>query len=263
MNTNIEEEEEDTSGASESSEENFWFEWFQQQKGNEFFCEVEEQFILDRFNLTGLTTAVPHFNVAFDLITDAAVETQSDNNKNNSSSSCITNLMDMDEEVRAEVEKSAKHLYGLIHARFVMTSKGLAKMAKKYKKGHFGRCPRALCYNQMTLPIGISDVPGVKPVKLYCPKCEDVYNPPYRRHATVDGAYFGTSLPHLILQVFPNLVPAKTTDRYVPRIFGFKIHSIANEQRKQDEVRENQLVRLNKFKGFNPTSPDLIQSGLS
>jgi casein kinase II subunit beta len=39
-------------------------------KGNEYFCEVEEDFILDRFNLTGLNNEVANYAQALDLITD-------------------------------------------------------------------------------------------------------------------------------------------------------------------------------------------------
>lgn len=35
---------------------------------------------------------------------------------------------DLDEEQREQLEMSARHLYGLIHARFIITSRGLAKM---------------------------------------------------------------------------------------------------------------------------------------
>lgn len=41
----------------------------------------------------------------------------------------------------------------------------------------------------------------------------------------IDGAYFGTSFPHLFLQQFKQCVPKKFTDRYTPKIFGFKLHS--------------------------------------
>jgi len=39
-------------------------------KGNEYFCEVDEDFILDRFNLTGLNNEVANYSQALDLITD-------------------------------------------------------------------------------------------------------------------------------------------------------------------------------------------------
>lgn len=47
-----------------------WISWFLSSKGNEYFCEVEEDYILDRFNLTGLNTEVQHYAQALDLITD-------------------------------------------------------------------------------------------------------------------------------------------------------------------------------------------------
>ena len=77
-----------------------------------------------------------------------------------------------------------------------------------------------------------------KTVKLYCPRCEDIYNPKSSRHGAIDGAYFGTSFPHMLFQVHSNYLPSKNTERYVPRIFGFKVHEIANQQRWQDKARE-------------------------
>lgn len=47
-----------------------WISWFLSSKGNEYFCEVEEDYILDRFNLTGLNTEVQHYAQALDMITD-------------------------------------------------------------------------------------------------------------------------------------------------------------------------------------------------
>lgn len=108
----------------------------------------------------------------------------------------------------------------------------------KYKRGDFGRCPRVLCSMQSLLPVGLSDIPMTKTVKLYCPRCEDIYNPKSSRHGAVDGAYFGTSFPHMLFQVHPNYLPSKNLDRYVPRIFGFKVHDIAKQQRFQDQARE-------------------------
>lgn len=49
------------------------------------------------------------------------------------SSLCVVEE-EFDEDMRDQVEKSARHLYGLIHARFVITSRGLAKMVWARKK---------------------------------------------------------------------------------------------------------------------------------
>lgn len=37
---------------------------------------------------------------------------------------------DLDDDVRESIETSARFLYGLIHARYILTSRGLAKMVR-------------------------------------------------------------------------------------------------------------------------------------
>lgn len=44
-----------------------------------------------------------------------------------------------------EVYNQAAELYGLIHARFILTPHGLMLMKSKYLMGRFGVCPRVLC----------------------------------------------------------------------------------------------------------------------
>ena len=106
-----------------------------------------------------------------------------------------------------------------------------------------------LCANQALLPLGMSDLCNVSSVQLYCPKCEDVYTPKSARHAKIvsdqyvvtdeqDGAYFGASFPHILLQVYPGLLPSKNMDRYVPKIFGFRVHGSSEIHRKQDTIQQ-------------------------
>ncbi|KAI0956518.1 hypothetical protein AcV7_006900 [Taiwanofungus camphoratus] len=243
--------------------------------GNEYFCEVEEDYILDRFNLTGLNTEVQHYSQALDLITDNLDD-------------------DIQDEFRGTLDVQARLLYGLIHARWIVTARGLSKMLEKYKKADFGRCPRVLCQSQPLLPVGLTDVPYEKSVKLYCARCEDIYSPKSSRHGSIDGAYFGTSFPHLLFLVYPSLIPPKSgpvelgsvrgpasseeggrrsrrpreeqeppadiggegvstsaaalkADRYRPRIFGFHVNEIAKLQRWQEAVRDRQIARLDSY----------------
>jgi len=187
------------------SEETSWISWFCSLKGNEFFAEVDEDYIQDDFNLTGLNGMVPNYDYALDMILDAETD-------------------DLTEEQTEIVESAAEMLYGLIHARFILTSRGLSQMVEKLNNVEFGRCPRVYCQGQPVLPVGQSDIPRTNTVKLFCPKCQDIYYPKLSRHANIDGAYFGTTFPHLLYQTYPELVPTKPSFSYVPRIFGFKIH---------------------------------------
>jgi hypothetical protein len=44
----------------------------------------------------------------------------------------------------------------------------------------------------------------------------------------MDGAYFGSSFPHMFMLTFNDIIPDAPSSVYVPRIFGFKIHSSSN-----------------------------------
>lgn len=92
--------------------------------------------------------------------------------------------------------------------------------------------------------MGTSDIPHLKSVKLYCAKCEDIYNPKSSRHAAIDGAYFGASFHNILFQVYPALIPEKSRRRYEPKIFGFKVHAAAALARWQDNDREMMKRRL-------------------
>jgi len=198
----------DDSNVSRSEEDVSWITWFCSLKGNEFFVEVDEDYIRDDFNLTGLTSQVPYYDYALDLILDVDPATDE----------ILT------EEQQEMIESAAEMLYGLIHARYVLTSRGMAAMRDKFCAADFGRCPRVFCYGFPVLPVGQSDIPCTNTVKVYCSKCEDIYYPKSSRHSSLDGAYFGTSFPHLFLQTYQDLVGSEPTQKYVPRIFGFKIH---------------------------------------
>lgn len=206
------EEEPWSSGSQTSSEDPpSWIKWWSSHQGHEYFAEVPEEFIEDDFNMTGLIHEVEFYQEALELILDLQPsETES------------FEAADQD-----SVEGSAEILYALVHQRYICSRPGLQVMAEKYEVGHFGMCPRTLCHKMSVLPIGLSPDYGDGVVKLFCPSCLDVYNPPNSRFYDVDGSYFGPTFPHLFFMTFPELRPpviqSDVPSVYVPRIYGFKV----------------------------------------
>ncbi|WFD06489.1 casein kinase 2 regulatory subunit [Malassezia vespertilionis] len=182
----------ETETPSESGTEGLtWISWFCSLPSHQYFAEVAEEFIEDDFNLTGLNFLVPFYKEALEMILD--IEPQEDSLK----------IPDV-----SIVESSAELLYGLIHQRYVITRQGLQQMVEKHEEGHFGVCPRVYCNTQLVLPCGRSDLPGLDTVKLYCPNCQDTYTPPSSRFHGIDGAFFGTTFPHLLMQCYRDLAPS-------------------------------------------------------
>ena len=115
-------------------------------------------------------------------------------------------------------------------------------MRTKFLNGVYGACPRVLCDRALVLPIGMSEDLSISRVKVnnivlnnqvFCPKCEDVYVPRIK-FVDIDGAYFGSSFPHIFMQVkisfgynryqtFPDIITKQKATKYVAKIYGFKI----------------------------------------
>lgn len=214
---------EDSSELSASDEDSTWISWFVSLRGNEFFCEVDEDYIQDDFNLTGLSTMVPYYEYALDMILDVEMPVG----------------QTLTEEQQEVVESAAEILYGLIHARYILTNRGMQGMLEKFQVGAFGRCPRVYCQGQNVLPAGLSDVPRNCTVAVYCPKCQDIFHPKSTRQANIDGAYFGTTFSHLFLLAHPELIPSRPNQAYVSRIYGFKIHQTSAYHRNNKEAGAN------------------------
>jgi len=187
--------------------------------GNHVLCEADKQFIEDSFNLFGLKQFIPKdFNRTLATILDRQEQDDADDS--------------------GDFLQSSSLLYGLIHARFIVTTNGLQVMQRKYIHKDFGECPRAFCNGQAVLPVGLADEPHLGSYKLFCPKCRDLYNcPASQRH--IDGAFFGSSFPHIFLMTYENIVPSAPTSCYVPRIFGFKVHSSSSSLPKRVVVLDS------------------------
>ncbi|GMM28766.1 casein kinase 2 regulatory subunit [Martiniozyma asiatica (nom. inval.)] len=198
--------------SSYSSDMDSWSAQFCARYGHEYFTEVAPEFVEDDFNLTGLSTQVPYYREALDVILELEPESE------------------VSSKTAPLIEHSAELLYGLIHARYILTKAGLHAMADKYEQNVFGSCPRFLCEGMHLIPVGRYDVPGVETVRLYCPNCNDIYLPPSSRYLNIDGAFFGTSFAGMFIKMFPEIerqcqVRGKSTFKL--KLFGFGVNERA------------------------------------
>lgn len=182
--------------------EGSWIKWFCEKEGNNFLVEISEEFLLKKSNLIGIKYE-PYLST---ILSKEAPQEPSVNEEN------------------GEHLQQVKECYGLIHKRFIQSPEGLALMREKYLNEDFGHCPRIMCEKQFLLPVGLSDDLKFSRVKVYCPLCEEVYNPNRRVYNDLDGAYFGTGFPNFFLLAYPDLNPRlKKLKHYVPKVFGFKL----------------------------------------
>lgn len=191
-------------------DQNFsWINYFLSKEENSFFCRIDQTYIHDNFNLYGLNKQVSYFEHALDLI--CGIDDEEDYSQNH----------------QELIKKDANTLFGLLHARFILTNQGMQIMLEKYRNQDFGNCTNVYCENISMLPCGLTDEKNKDNVKLYCPSCENVFNLKNSKERNIDGAYFGTSFPHLFFFNFPELKPDNHFKKYIPKIFGFKVNEEA------------------------------------
>lgn len=113
---------EDFGTESDSDYTSYWKSWFMGCRGNEYFCDIDDEYLNDKFNLTNLNADVQYYSYALDMITDAFD-------------------FECDDTMRDAIEKSARHLYGLIHARYILSARGLSKMVPASRSPHPQKLP--------------------------------------------------------------------------------------------------------------------------
>lgn len=193
-----------------------WIQNFCRTPGNEFFAEVPESFIRESMNLIdiGRGVEIPNIKEALGVLLG---ETR------------VSTSIHGDASQKASmVQSSAALLYGLLHARFLVSPQGLKVALEKFSKADYGRCPRVFCQGQAVLPVGETDRPMQSSVRVFCPRCGDLYYPSGYVRAC-DGAFWGTTLPHLLLLGWPELKTEPNAQRYVPRVYGFRVHAEASQ----------------------------------
>lgn len=209
-----------------------WIQQFCELFGHDYFVPVSQDFIEDDFNLTGLSLQVPYYREALYTILDYQVETADDNGSGNGTSNNKGSKTELPN--KALLAHSAELLYGLIHARYIISKPGLTAMASKFELNEFGSCPRYYCDGMHLIPVGSTDIPGQETVRLYCPCCNDIYLPLSSRYLNIDGAFFGTTFPGLLVKMFPeienqcrNRVYKVNQNDFGLRLFGFQISELS------------------------------------
>lgn len=195
-----------------------WIDQYLDQPKTKLFVRIDDEFLQNSFNITGLKQKLKYFTPAYELIRRSTT---------NSSRG----------EIEFEkIEKEAEVLYGLIHARYLLTRQGMQFMFEKYQRNEFQVCPRVYCKGTICLPYGISEEPGEHSLKMFCPCCNDIYNVADHELNSIDGAFFGPSWVHMFLQKFSNIIPRDPPRVYVPKIYGFRIcHSSDQEDYSDSE----------------------------
>ncbi|RLV93605.1 Casein kinase II subunit beta [Spathaspora sp. JA1] len=228
-----------------SDEEDYtpWIQQFCELFGHDYFVQVSQDFIEDDFNLTGLSSQVPYYREALYTILDYQVETAEDSPQENAttattaSTTTASSPSNSKKETKNELPNkallahSAEMLYGLIHARYIISKQGLTAMASKFERNDFGSCPRYFCDGMHLIPVGSTDIPGQETVRLYCPCCNDIYIPSSSRYLNIDGAFFGTTFPGLLVKMFPEIenqcrirINKFSVNDFGLKLFGFKVN---------------------------------------
>ena len=213
-----------------------WIHWFCKLKGNEYFVEVDEDFIKKEENLEGIEVK----NYIKVILSEKK-----------------TKDFNLTQELLRDLQE-IRDIYGFIHKRFINTPEGLGLMREKFINGIFGYCPRMLCNKQVMLPVGLSEDMRYSQVKVFCPLCQEVYKPRdifygYSDKKIVkfdlpDGVFFGTSFPQSFLMHFPDLDPRiNNTIKYIPKLYGFRIFGKYGSKyysENKEELKKN-LLKFN------------------
>lgn len=131
-------------------------------------------------------------------------------------------------------------LYGLVHARYLVTNRGLQALYEKWSAGVYGLCWNYQCEKdkRFVLPIG-ADIVGQGKAMVYCPACGELYHPRDKRFASLDGAYFGSSAAPMFVLHYASQLAIGTTTPFIPRLYGFRLSPKIREdiRRRKDERR--------------------------
>ncbi|KAH0791363.1 Casein kinase II regulatory subunit family protein [Histomonas meleagridis] len=121
------------------------------------------------------------------------------------------------------INLEAIRIYSLIHAKFIVTNKGLKLMKKKINSGIYGKCPRFLCKGNNLIPFGKSSEPEQNQVELYCTSCNDGYRCEDKKGSKLDGSFFGPKFPKAYIRKY-RTQKQNSCENIKPTIYGFRLY---------------------------------------
>lgn len=194
-----------------------WIDSYLSSAKGKILAKIDEEFIENTFNITGLKPKIKYFTPAYELI------------KRNTTVSAHGKID------QKRIEADSELLYGLIHARFLLTKNGMQQMYEKYQKKLFQECPRVYCKDVQCIPYGISEEIGVEKIKMFCPSCQDIYEVEDNDIKDLDGSCYGPSWVHMFLQKYPSIIPKEPPKVYVPKIYGYLVCHYSDKIEESDD----------------------------
>lgn len=147
-------------------------------------------------------------------------------------------------QIPAAVQRAAECLYTLVHARYIISPRGLETVRRVLRdQPIFGRCPRAGCRGMPVLPYSERpEYDSACTTKSYCCHCGETF---MNWHSKTNGAAWGPSFCHLLLMTYGKelmqdlyrlqIPPSCIEENLVaPSIFGFKVHAASVFARQPD-----------------------------
>lgn len=180
-----------------------WVDWFFKLSIGKYFVRIDNDYLNDSFNIYGMREKIERNGFDFKTILKLV-------------------RGEYTHGIPHELNECAIQLYGLIHARYLMTKNGTELLLKNYLSGVYGKCPNFNCQFKC-LPYGIDSDPGNSCLLMYCPKCHDVY---YSNHVDcmhIDGSAFYSSYLVPFEHEYPIIRGLELPPKPQLKLFGFKI----------------------------------------
>ena len=219
-----------------------WIRKFLSSRSKDSLLPIPREYLSDGFNLVHLPLIVEHVGLGTKQIPTTTTFPLY-------KAALRLILQEHDETptlVPAAVQRAAECLYILVHARYVISPRGLETVHRVLRERPiFGRCPRTACHGMPVLPYSErSDYDMTKSctTKSYCCNCGETFT---NWDSQVDGAAWGPSFCHLLLMTYGKelmeelyrlqIPPSSMEENLVaPSIFGFKVHAASVLARQPD-----------------------------